>query len=105
VSRFGLVVSFQAQPGQGDALEALLLEAASSIEAEAACELYVVGRSVEDPDAVWVTEVWTSREAHAASLDDPSAAQLVGRARPLIAGVAERFELSVAGGKGLADPS
>ena len=65
------------------------------------CELYVISRSPDDADAVWVTEVWTSRDAHRASLEDDRVRELITRARPLIAGLGERFELSTVGGKGL----
>ena len=101
MKRFGLVGGFQANPGQGDALADLLLQAARALDAIAECELYVISRSDDDPDAVWVTEVWTSREAHQASLEDDEIRRLIVQARPLIAGLGERFELSPVGGKGL----
>ncbi len=28
------------------------------------CELYIVNVSAAEPDAVWVTEVWSSQAAH-----------------------------------------
>ena len=99
--RFGLFGSFRAQPHQGDALAELLLQAAEALRANRDCELYVISRSPDDADAVWVTEVWTSRDAHRASLEDDRVRELITRARPLIAGLGERFELSPVGGKGL----
>ena len=101
MSRFGLVGSFKAQPGRGDALAELLLRAADALDSNADCELYVVSRSVDDVDAVWVAEVWTSSDAHQASLEDQRVRELITEARPLIAGLGERFELSPLGGKGL----
>ena len=61
----------------------------------------MVSRSPADRDAVWVTEVWTSAHAHQVSLEDERVRQLITEARPLIAGLGERFELSPVGGKGL----
>ena len=101
MSRLGLVGSFKAQAGRGDALAQLLLRAADASAGNADCELYVVSRSVDDVDAVWVTEVWTSSDAHQASLEDQRVRELITEARPLIAGLGERFELSPLGGKGL----
>ena len=95
------VGSFKAQPGRGDRLAEILVQAADGLRENADCELYVISRSPDDPDAVWVTEVWTSREAHRASLDDAATRQLIAEARPLIAGIGERFELAPIGGKGL----
>ena len=101
MERYGLAGSFRARTGQAGALADLLLEAARALEADAECELYVVSRSADDPDAIWVTEVWASREAHRASLDDERIREIIARARPLLAGLGERFELSPLGGKGL----
>jgi quinol monooxygenase YgiN len=98
---FGMHVRFTARPGQGDALAALLLEAADGLEDLEACRLYVVSRSPADTGTVWVTEAWTSREAHAASLEDERAQALIQRALPLLAGPPEAAELRPAGGKGL----
>lgn len=103
MKRFGLVGSFKAQPGQGDALADLLVQASQALDANADCELYIISRAPDDPDAVWVTEVWTSADAHQASLEDQSVRELITQARPLIAGLGEHFELEPLGGKGLPD--
>jgi quinol monooxygenase YgiN len=99
--RFALHGCFRAHEGQGDALAAVLLEAADALEGNEECRLYLVSRSPDDADIVWVTEVWTSREAHAASLEDEAVRALVARGMPLIAGMPESRELRPAGGKGL----
>jgi quinol monooxygenase YgiN len=90
---------FTAQPGQGDALAAILLEAADALRANDDCLLYLVSR--EDAETIWVTEAWTDRAAHDASLDDPAAREQIARARPLIAGIGGRVEFEPLGGKGL----
>ncbi len=36
------------------------------------CLSYVVARDPKDPDAIWITEVWDSKESHAASLQLPA---------------------------------
>ena len=102
MARYGLIGSFKAQPGQGDRLAGILLRAAEGLGTDASCELYVISRSPGDADAVWVTEVWASREAHADSLDGEATRALISEARPLIAGMGERIELDPVGGKGLA---
>jgi quinol monooxygenase YgiN len=99
---FGLHGRLLAQPGKGDELEAILLEAAEAQEADHDCLLYVVSRQSDNPEAVWVTEAWTSREAHRASLEDEATRAMIQRAMPLIAEVPERgIELRPVGGKGL----
>jgi quinol monooxygenase YgiN len=100
---FGLHGRLLAQPGQGDELEAILLEAAGALESNDDCLLYVVSRQTGEPEALWVTEAWRSREAHRASLEDEGVRALIQRAMPLIAKLPERTdELRPVGGKGLA---
>jgi quinol monooxygenase YgiN len=97
---FGMHGYFKAQPGKGQELAAILLEAAESLRANDACLLYVVSRG-DDADTIWVSEAWTDREAHDASLDDPAARDQIARARPLIAGMDGRAEFTPLGGKGV----
>jgi quinol monooxygenase YgiN len=98
---YGMHGRIVARPGHGDELASILLEAAAGLEANPGCLLYVVSRSADDPDSVWVTEAWTDRAAHAASLEDKGARALISRARPIIASFADRAELRPEGGKGL----
>ena len=91
---------FKAQPGQGEALAAILLEAADALRADDSCLLYVVSRG-EDADMIWVSEAWTDREAHDASLRAPGVPETIARARPLIAGMDGRAEFTPLGGKGV----
>ncbi|TDF98003.1 putative quinol monooxygenase [Paenibacillus piri] len=99
MSKFAMYAKFKAQPGQRDALARILLEAAEQCESEQGCELYIVNASDEDPDIIWVTELWSDAEAHAESLRNEDTVALIGRARPLIAGV-EPIKLRPLGGKG-----
>jgi quinol monooxygenase YgiN len=100
MSKFGLYGKIVTQPGQKDALVAILLEAAGTMPDVPGCDLYIINLSPTEPDAIWVTEVWRSREAHAASLTRPEVQALIARGRPLIAG-GERIEVVPVGGKGL----
>ena len=99
-TRYGLHGHFTAQPGQGDALAEILLAAAEGLRGNDACLLYLVSRSPDDPDVIWVTEAWTSKEAHDDSLQDENVKAAIQRARPLIADIAGT-ELRVVGGKGI----
>ncbi len=55
----------------------------------------------DEADAVWVTEVWVDKAAHDSSLEPEEIRALIQRARPLIAGMSDRTELKVHGGKGV----
>lgn len=96
--RHGRIV---ATPGNGDALAALLLEGAEGLGDMRGCRLYVISRDPGDPDSIWVTEVWTDRAAHDASLKDERVQEVIRRARPLIASMSDSTELVPIGGKGL----
>lgn len=98
---FGLFGQFTAQPGQRDALVALLLQAAEALQELEGCYLYVVNSDPNDPDAVWVTEIWRSQEDHQSSLSHEGVKRLITEGRPLIAGMGARFEVIPIGGKGL----
>jgi quinol monooxygenase YgiN len=98
---YGLQGRFTAQPGKGDELAALLLEAANAMRRLDDCLLYVIGRVPDEADAVLVYEVWASSEAHTASLDNEETKAAIARGRPLIAGMSDRVEFEPAGGKGL----
>lgn len=98
--RFGLYSKLVAKPGQRDALVAILLAGVDGLRAHG-CELYVVNLAVDNPDAVWVTEVWASKDAHRASLQLPETKQAIAEAMPLLTGEFDGIELSVVGGLGV----
>ena len=99
MDRYGRFGSFEALPGKGQLLASMLLEAADVLGENPDCELYLVSRSAEQPDTVWVYEAWTSKDAHAGSLQDVRVTELIGRARPLIAGMSDATEFIPVGGK------
>lgn len=49
--------------------------------------LYEVGVSTDDPDTVFVVELWTTAEDHRASLEMAEVQESIARARPLLSGV------------------
>lgn len=98
---FGLVGKLVAHPGKRDDLADLLLRAAEAVAAADGSRLYLVSISEAEPDSVWVTEVWDSREAHRASLEIDAVKALIAEGMPLIAGMGESIELQPLGGFGL----
>ena len=101
MSRYGLCGIMKAHPGQRDVLLGLLLEAADVVAGMPGCEVWIVNTMPDDPDAIWVTEVWRSEADHAASLTGDAVRAIIARARPLIAEPGDRFRLEPVGGKGL----
>ncbi|MDB5538530.1 MAG: Antibiotic biosynthesis monooxygenase [Devosia sp.] len=65
------------------------------------CRSYVVARDPANADAVYVTEVWETSEAHRASLTLPAVKEAIAQGRPLIAGFEKIAETEPVGGIGL----
>jgi quinol monooxygenase YgiN len=101
---FGMQVRFTAHPGKGHEFVALLREGALDLEDFEACLLYLVSQEADNPDSVWVSEVWVDNESHAASLENPHVRATIERALPLLEGPPEALHLLPAGGKGLRLP-
>ena len=96
---YGLIGRMKAQPGQRDALAAILLE---GTDAMPGCLSYIVARDPADADALWITEVWDSADSHRASLQLPAVQAAIARGRPLIAGFDSQTVTEPLGGVGLA---
>ena len=97
---YGLFGKFSAQPGRRDDLVGYLLQAGKLLERNDDCIHYTVSTS-DEPEAVWVFEVWTDEAAHDASLEPEDIRALIEEARPLIAGMSDQTQLTVHGGRGL----
>ncbi|MCW2921035.1 MAG: Antibiotic biosynthesis monooxygenase [Thermoleophilia bacterium] len=94
---FVMFGTFRATPGRRDELLELMLAEQQPMPG---CELYLVGPSGDDPDAICIVERWTDEAAHAASLTLPNVRATIERAMPLSADMSgTKFE--PAGGIGL----
>jgi quinol monooxygenase YgiN len=64
---------------------------------ELGCLAYEVGVNDEQPDPVFVIELWTSAEAHRASLARPEVQDFITAARPLLSGEFGGYRFDVVG--------
>jgi quinol monooxygenase YgiN/mannose-6-phosphate isomerase-like protein (cupin superfamily) len=99
----GRYMKFTAQPGRVDELAELLVGAAASLRDTPGCELYVINRTPEEPDVVWVTELWLSQDALDASLEQlrtDEAQARVAALQALLAAPPERIDVLPVGGVG-----
>ncbi len=97
-SMYGLMGRMIAQPGQRDALIAILLE---GTDAMPGCLSYIVAKDAKDANAIWVTEVWDSKDSHAGSLKLPAVQAAIAKGKPLITGFDSYSETEPVGGVGL----
>ena len=95
---YGIIGKMLANEGKRDELIAILLDGTRDMPG---CLSYVISRDLSDENALWVTEVWESKEDHEASLSLESVQQAIASGRPMIAGFGERFETAPVGGHGI----
>ncbi|MFB9273691.1 putative quinol monooxygenase [Cohnella cellulosilytica] len=100
MSKFTMFGQLIARPGQRGELAKLMLESAATLQEMEGCIYYIISESVDEPDALWISELWESEEAHAASLKNENVLAVIQRCRPLIAGV-NPVKLRLLGGKGI----
>lgn len=83
-------------PGTRDRLVEILTRRSADLE-QAGCLLYEVGVNDEQPDTVFVAELWTSAAAHQSSLELDSVQAAIQEARPLLSGEMGGFRFEVIG--------
>lgn len=95
----GLIGKMIAAAGKRDELIGILLESTTRMPG---CLSYVVATDSKDANAIWITEVWDTKESHAASLTLPEVKAAIAKARPMIAGFGDYNTTEPVGGVGLA---
>lgn len=93
---FANVGTLGTRPGRRDELVELLTRHNPEM-AEIGCLRYDVGVSADEPDTVFVAELWESEQAHRASLALPAVQEAIAQARPLLSGEMGGFRFEVVG--------
>jgi quinol monooxygenase YgiN len=97
--QFALLNRLTAKSGRRDRVVEILLESGKLFDDNPACRLYLVAESADDPDLIWVADLWTSEGEHAAALKVPEMRPFVEECMPLLEGMPEQIRLLPAGGK------
>ena len=100
-THYALINRLTAKPGKRDEVMKILLTAGKPFQDNASCILFLVSEDVKDPNVIWVEDLWTSKEEHAAALARPDFRPFVAQAMSLLEGMPEQIEIHPAGGKGL----
>jgi len=95
----GLIGKAVAIEGKRDELIKILLDGVSGMPG---CLSYVVAKDPADKNALWITEVWDSKESHKASLQLPAVKAAIAKGRPLFASFEMSQTTEPVGGHGLA---
>jgi quinol monooxygenase YgiN len=93
---FANVGTLGAVAGRRDELVSLLTTRSDTLQA-IGCLAYEVGVNDEQPDTVFVVELWESAEAHQASLALLEVQEAIAVARPLLSGEFSGFRFDVVG--------
>jgi quinol monooxygenase YgiN len=86
---YGLIGQIMAAPGKRAELIGYLIEGTREMPGNLA---YIVAEDLENPDAVWITEVWRTKTDHGNSLSLPGVQAAIAKARPIMAGFGTRAE-------------
>lgn len=98
--KFGMQAVLTAAEGKGDELAEYMLQASRVVSSIDGCLLYIVQQSLTDASKVLISEVWESKEAHQASLNDERVRALITQAKPIIIGM-EHHPAVFVGGHGV----
>ena len=82
---FANVGTLGVKSGKRDEVVAILTRRNPQLDS-AGCLLYEVGTHDDEPDTVYVVELWTSVEAHQASLKLEAVRSAIAEAMPLLSG-------------------
>jgi len=86
---FGLIGQLSAVAGKRDELVACLREGSRDVPGKLA---YLIALDRNDPDSIWVTEIWRDEAAYNACLAMPGVEAASERLRGLVASAGPRIE-------------
>jgi quinol monooxygenase YgiN len=92
-----------AKPDNRDKVVEILVESGKVFDDNPDCLLYLVTEADDDPNVIWVVDLWTNEESHTEALKAPALKPYVDEAIPLLEGMPEQIKVRAAGGKGLPD--
>ncbi|WP_294276956.1 antibiotic biosynthesis monooxygenase family protein [uncultured Chryseobacterium sp.] len=91
-----------AKAGHQKELADILIQASQLVSTAKGCTLYAVSHDQEDENAVYVTEIWDSKDDHDNSLKVEGVRELIMKAMPILDGPPTKGqELEILGGVGV----
>lgn len=89
------------KPGKRDELIQQLQQLSAELLTRASGCIYYLISTTEEPDVVWISELWISKEAKDAVAMKPESAKAMKELMPLVASMTDRTNLTVVGGTGI----
>lgn len=79
------------KPGKRDEVIGILHESGKLLD-DPACLMHMVSEAPDDPDVIYVTDLWTSKERHETALKTPELRPFVEKAISLLEGMPEQTD-------------
>ncbi len=103
-SIYGLCGKLKAKAGKGDEFARILIEASQMVSTVPGCQMYAVCKDTQDPDMIWVMEVWNTKADHDNSLLIGGVKELIKKGMALMDGKPDGTALDILGGWGVEMP-
>lgn len=94
-----LINKLTTKPGKRQVVIDLLLEAGKPFDDNPSCLLYLVGASVDEPNVIWVQDIWINQEDHETAMQSEDMARFIKRVMPLLEGMPQQIQIEPKGGK------
>jgi quinol monooxygenase YgiN len=86
MNKYLLQGKLTAKDGQRQSLAEILIKASKLMATAKGCHLYAVALDEQDPNSVYITEIWDSKEDHDNSLKVEGVRELIMTAMPILEG-------------------
>nr|WP_281501165.1 antibiotic biosynthesis monooxygenase [Erythrobacter sp. F6033] len=86
---YGLIGQMKVADGKRGEVIAAMLAGTRDMPGNIA---YMIAEDLDDPNSIWITEVWQTKTDHANSLQLPGVQEAIGKARAHITGFGTRVE-------------
>ena len=94
-----LINKMTTKPGKRQEVIDIMVKAGKPFDENPSCLIYLLGGAKDDPNAIWVQDIWTNKEDHETAMQTEEMAAYIKQAMPLLEGMPEQFEIEPAGGK------
>jgi quinol monooxygenase YgiN len=88
------------QPGKRDEVVRRLGESIEVLKRTPGCVHYLIG-TTDEPDVMWISELWASKEAKDALATSPETAKVMKGLMPLVVSITDQAVMTVIGGFGV----
>lgn len=95
---YGIIGKIIAVEGERDSLISILIKGTKGMPG---CISYVISKDTQDPNGIWVTELWKDQASHQNSMTLPGVQEAMMTGKPLIHEFEERHVVQPVGGQGI----